>query len=147
MSPDDVVISGMAGRFPESENVEQLRQNLSNKVHMITEDDSRWKLEHPLIPKSIGKVKNLEKFDARFFGIPGKAVSVQDPGSRMLLEHTYEAFIDAGINPRSLRGRKIGVFIGNCASETEGLMMSEKYEVSEDTLLKIHNIFNILFER
>jgi fatty acid synthase len=40
---EDVVISGVAGYFPESENVYQLRNNLFNKVHMVTVDDRRWK--------------------------------------------------------------------------------------------------------
>jgi fatty acid synthase len=40
---EEVVISGLAGCFPESENVYQLRDNLFNKVDMVTEDDRRWK--------------------------------------------------------------------------------------------------------
>jgi acyl transferase domain-containing protein len=43
-SPDeDVVISGLAGYFPECENVYQLRDNLFNKVDMVTVDNRRWK--------------------------------------------------------------------------------------------------------
>lgn len=41
-NPDDVVISGMAGRFPESDNIYQFRDNLYNKVDMITQDTRRW---------------------------------------------------------------------------------------------------------
>jgi hypothetical protein len=41
---DDIVITGIAGRFPESENVYQFKDNLFNKVDMVTEDDRRWKL-------------------------------------------------------------------------------------------------------
>jgi fatty acid synthase len=40
---EDVVISGLAGYFPESENVYQLRDNLFNKVNMVTVDERRWK--------------------------------------------------------------------------------------------------------
>jgi fatty acid synthase len=40
---EEVVISGLAGCFPQSENVYQLRDNLFNKVDMVTEDDQRWK--------------------------------------------------------------------------------------------------------
>jgi len=43
-SGDDIVISGIAGYFPESENVYKFRDNLFNKVDMVTEDDRRWKL-------------------------------------------------------------------------------------------------------
>jgi fatty acid synthase len=40
---EEVVISGLAGCYPKSENVYQLRDNLFNKVDMVTEDDQRWK--------------------------------------------------------------------------------------------------------
>jgi fatty acid synthase len=41
---EEVVISGIAGCFPDSENVYQFRDNLINKVNMMTIDDRRWKL-------------------------------------------------------------------------------------------------------
>jgi acyl transferase domain-containing protein len=40
---EDIVISGISGCFPESENVYQLRDNLFNKVNMVTQDNQRWK--------------------------------------------------------------------------------------------------------
>lgn len=40
---DEVVIAGMSGRFPESNNLEELWENLINGVDMVTEDDRRWK--------------------------------------------------------------------------------------------------------
>jgi fatty acid synthase len=40
---EEVVISGIAGYFPESENVYQLQDNLFNKVNMVTQDNQRWK--------------------------------------------------------------------------------------------------------
>ncbi|XP_063988124.1 fatty acid synthase-like isoform X2 [Diachasmimorpha longicaudata] len=41
---DEIVISGIAGRFPESNNFNEFRDNLMNKVDLITDDDRRWKL-------------------------------------------------------------------------------------------------------
>lgn len=38
----EVVISGVGGKFPMSENIEHLRINLNNKVNMVTENESRW---------------------------------------------------------------------------------------------------------
>jgi fatty acid synthase len=40
---EEVVISGISGCFPLSENVYQLQDNLFNKVHMVTQDNQRWK--------------------------------------------------------------------------------------------------------
>jgi len=47
-------------------------------------------------PKRHGKLKDLTKFDAMFFGIHPKQANVMDPQLRMLLEVTYEALLDAG---------------------------------------------------
>ncbi|XP_046739715.1 fatty acid synthase-like isoform X2 [Diprion similis] len=116
---DEVVISGIAGRFPESNNLTQLQENLFNKVDLITDDDRRWKTDHPDIPQRTGKINNIGKFDARFFGVHFKEAHSMDPMARMLLEHTYEAIIDAGVHPRKLRGTNTGVFIGICFSDTE----------------------------
>ena len=52
-----------------------------------------------------------------------------DPMGRMLLEHTYEAIVDAGINPRHLRGSKTGVFLGLCFSESDKTWFYEKLQV------------------
>lgn len=41
---EEVVISGVAGYFPDSGNVYHLQENLMNKVDMVTDDDRRWKL-------------------------------------------------------------------------------------------------------
>jgi fatty acid synthase len=38
---EDVVISGMSGRFPESDSVDEFAHNLYNKVDMIV-GDWRW---------------------------------------------------------------------------------------------------------
>lgn len=41
--PDDIVISGVAGRFPECENVEQFCQSLFEGKDLVTENDRRFK--------------------------------------------------------------------------------------------------------
>ena len=40
--PDEVVVSGMSGRLPESETVEEFRQHLIQGDDMVTDDDRRW---------------------------------------------------------------------------------------------------------
>lgn len=52
-----------------------------------------------------------------------------DPMCRMLMEHAYEAIVDAGVNPCTLRGSNIGVFIGSSFSESEKTLFYEKPEV------------------
>lgn len=40
---EEVVIAGMSGKLPESENLEEFWANLIGGVDMVTADDRRWK--------------------------------------------------------------------------------------------------------
>lgn len=126
---DEVVITGLAGFFPDSENVRDFQEKLFDKVDLISDDDRRWKLEHPEIPQRTGKLVEIRKFDAAFFGVHFKQAHVMDPMCRMLLEKSFEAVLDAGINPRTLRGSRTGVFVGACFSESEKTWFYEKLQV------------------
>uniref|UniRef100_A0A1B0B9K0 Fatty acid synthase n=1 Tax=Glossina palpalis gambiensis TaxID=67801 RepID=A0A1B0B9K0_9MUSC len=123
---DDVVISGMAGKFPNCHNIDEYEYKLYNKIDMIDDDERRWRHFHPEIPKRSGKIYDLEKFDATFFGVHFKQSHTMDPQTRMLIEIAYEAVIDAGVNPKSLRGTRTGVYIGACVSESEKTWFYEK---------------------
>ncbi|CAO1403431.1 unnamed protein product [Diamesa serratosioi] len=116
---DEVVISGISGRFPNSNNMHEFSDNLYNKVDMVDDDERRWRHTNPEIPTRIGKVNNIEKFDANFFGVHLKQAHTMDPQCRILLEHAYEAILDSGVNPKSLKGSRTGVFIGACYNESE----------------------------
>lgn len=41
---DEVVISGLSGFYPDSDNVTDFAEKLFNKVDLISDDDRRWKL-------------------------------------------------------------------------------------------------------
>ncbi|XP_076458650.1 fatty acid synthase-like isoform X1 [Babylonia areolata] len=114
----EVVISGISGRLPESDNMEEFRQHLMNGEDMVTEDDRRWQPGLHGLPRRNGKLKDLSKFDAAFFGVSPRQADAMDPQLRLLLETSYECIVDAGINPQSIRGTKTGVFIGASFSES-----------------------------
>lgn len=42
MTGDEIVISGIAGKFPNSDNVKELQKNLLNKVDCTTDSKARW---------------------------------------------------------------------------------------------------------
>ncbi|CAL8264094.1 unnamed protein product [Arctogadus glacialis] len=114
---EDVVIAGMSGRLPESENLEEFWHNLFNGVDMVTEDDRRWKPGLYGLPKRNGKLKDISRFDAAFFGVHPKQAHTMDPQLRLMLEVSYEAIVDGGLNPTDLRGSRTGVYIGVSGSE------------------------------
>lgn len=62
-------------------------------------------VEHPEIPQRTGKLNEVNKFDAAFFGVHYKQAQTMDPMSRILLEKAYEAVVDAGMLNESPRKR------------------------------------------
>ncbi|XP_054742931.1 fatty acid synthase [Anastrepha obliqua] len=118
---DDIVITGFSGRLPESSSIEEFKRNLYDGVDLVNDDPRRWERGLYGLPERLGKIKadDLEVLDQQFFGVSAKQAECMDPQMRMLLECTYEAIIDAGINPAELRGTRTGVYIGVSNSETE----------------------------
>ncbi|XP_071653469.1 fatty acid synthase-like [Temnothorax longispinosus] len=122
---EEIVISGIAGRFPNSDNLKEFQENLFNKVDLGSSDHRRWNNSYYNMPHRIGQVNNIEKFDSEFFNIPATEAHIMEPMSRMLFEHTYEAIIDAGVNPKELRGTRTSVFTALSTSETQSYFSSK----------------------
>ncbi|XP_050425474.1 fatty acid synthase [Adelges cooleyi] len=127
---DEIVISGFSGSFPNSDGLPNFAENLFNKVDLISDDDRRWTIGHPEIPQRTGKLNEVNKFDAAFFGIHYKQAHTMDPMCRIILEKAYEAIMDSGYSPKSLKGSKTGVFVGACFSESEKTWFYERLQVN-----------------
>ncbi|MEU4645159.1 type I polyketide synthase, partial [Micromonospora sp. NPDC023814] len=63
-----------------------------------------------------GFLYDAADFDAEFFGISPREAVAMDPQQRLLLETSWEAFEHGGIAPASMRGQKVGVFVGTAAN-------------------------------
>ncbi|MBF6059307.1 SDR family NAD(P)-dependent oxidoreductase [Nocardia terpenica] len=59
-----------------------------------------------------GFLSDAAGFDAAFFAISPREALAMDPQQRILLETCWEAIEHAGIEPGSLRGDSVGVFVG-----------------------------------
>uniref|UniRef100_H2Z2A8 Fatty acid synthase n=1 Tax=Ciona savignyi TaxID=51511 RepID=H2Z2A8_CIOSA len=138
---DSVVITGVSGRFPESENVAEFWENLLNKVDMVTEDGRRWKPGLWGMPKRSGKLKNLDKLDASFFDIHPKQANNMCPQLRTLLEVTYEAIENAGVNPAHLAGTRTG-WVGITTAEVKETLTRD-HETTEGYTMT--GTFNSMF--
>lgn len=97
---------------------------------MVDENEKRWPHYSDEIPKRMGTIDGLEKFDATFFGVAYKQANTMDPQGRLLIETAYEAILDAGVCPKSLRGSNTGVYIGACFAETEKTFLFDKKTAS-----------------
>lgn len=96
---------------------------------MVEESEVRWPKYHAEIPARMGLIKHIEKFDATFFGVPFKQTNTMDPQCRLLIETAYEAILDAGVCPKTVRGSKTGCFMGACFGESEKTFFYEPSKV------------------
>ncbi|XP_065216376.1 fatty acid synthase-like [Planococcus citri] len=113
--PNGVVISGISGAFPNSENVEEFKENLLAGNDMIS-SLTRSKAEGI----KVGLVKTIDRFDYSFFRITHNQAKCMTIGARMLLEKTFEAILDAGYNPEEIKGKNIAVICGVWDTNDEG---------------------------
>jgi fatty acid synthase len=84
---------------------------------MVDLSENLWPTSNFKIPKYSGVMPNTREFDYSFFGVSSIMLQFADPKANMLLERSFEAIMDAGINPKSLNGSNIGVFVGGSLAE------------------------------
>jgi len=79
----------------------------------------------------MGIINNVEKFDGDSFGVSFELAHAFLPETRHLLECSYETLIDAGFNPKQLRGKNTAVIIATCYPESQAKMLYENLEVEK----------------
>ena len=65
----------------------------------------------------------FDQFDAAFFRISPVEAQLLDPQQRLILETSWRAIEDAGMDPEGLRGTRTGVYAGISNNEYRGLIL------------------------
>lgn len=125
-SNDAIAIIGLAGRYPDAEDVHQFWENLKEGKESIQHIPSdRWNWEEYFVPhesyssnqnKSYSKwggfLSGFNEFDSLFFHIsPRESLSI-DPHERLFLQCSWEVMEDAGYTQKKLEKYHVGVFVG-----------------------------------
>ncbi len=110
-----IAIVGMGCAVPGARDVGELwaliRDNV-DAIAQVPEDrlrdtgKTRW-----------GGAVEVHEFDTAFFGIAPRDAAHIDPQHRLLLETTWQALEEGGLNPQQLAGSDTGVFIGISGSD------------------------------
>lgn len=115
MAEDEIAIIGMAGRFPESETLEEFWNHLMEGKDLISRNQKIIEKNGYARVGAYGKVKDQYGFDAEFFKMNEKEAIETDPQERMLLQLVYEALENAAVVVQG--ENRIGIICG--AKENE----------------------------
>ncbi|MCX8131319.1 MAG: SDR family NAD(P)-dependent oxidoreductase, partial [Clostridia bacterium] len=120
--PAAIAVVGIAGQFPDAEDVNIFWNNMENGhdgVHELSRtylDQSRYydcrKQAGKTYCKWGGILEGRDCFDPLFFNISPREAESMNPHQRLIMQESWKALEDAGYNPKSLAGSQVGVFIG-----------------------------------
>ena len=128
---DRIAIVGMACRFPGAADLSSFWDRLAAGADAVTDGrpgPGPWRDLDPdtdadnAAYRGGGYVGGIDEFDARFFSIRPIEARTMDPQQRMLLETSWQALEDAGMNPDRLRGSRTGVYVGISGCEYRDVM-------------------------
>ncbi len=121
---EPVAIIGMACRFPGADDYDAYWRLLATGTMVRTEGmigpKSPGRMGQFLeLPDQLGElihhaafIEHIDKFDSEFFRIAPVEAQLLDPQQRLMLETSWRALEDAGIDPDTLKGTRTGVYGG-----------------------------------
>ena len=146
---DELVVIGMAGRFPGADNIDELWENILNKQCNISHfsSDCNENLLNAKPDGSLNKyvgargvINDVDKFDYQFFNISKVEAELMDPQQRVFLECAWEALEDGGCT-KLLDQYKIGVFASQGISTymVNNLLKNGKIQEDYNNIAVINN--------
>ncbi|WP_269900161.1 type I polyketide synthase [Paenalcaligenes faecalis] len=139
-----VAIIGCSFRLPNNTNKNNYWQRVNGGEDLVTQVESnRWSFDTYLHPSkshpgtsytfAAGSLGDVSLFDPAFFGISPREAALMDPQQRHLLKLSWEAIEDAGIAPSTLRGQRVGVYIGLSSNDYAFRMADDNNAVDSST--------------
>ena len=133
-SVEPIAIVGMACRFPGANDLDTFWNLLTEGKNAVTEyvpgaEAGRFGeiFRHTEVPDDACRfgafVDDIDQFDAGFFRISPVEADYLDPQQRMMLEMSWVALEDAGIDPNGLKGSMTGVYSGISNDEYRMLVL------------------------
>ena len=107
-----IEVVGMACRSAGANNITDLWDSLLRGVDSVVDAPSNGRGKFPG-----GYMSDVFGFDNTFFGISGAEANHMNLSQRLCMEVAWEALEDAGIDPLSIKGKNVGVFVGISDSE------------------------------
>ncbi|XP_065212158.1 fatty acid synthase-like [Planococcus citri] len=113
----ETVISGVSGRFPNCESVPEFQTQLYAGKSFMSLQHNKWPINYryqytdTVLPSATGKFRYVKEFDPVVFKVNNAVAECTDIINRKVLEPSFEAIMDAGINPYDLNGRHIAVYM------------------------------------
>ena len=132
----EIAVVGMACRFPGAEDINAFWQNLEAGVESVAASRAESEKFKGMVGdvgsqeaylRNGGYVDAIDQFDAKFFRIRPIEARMMDPRQRFLLETCWEALESAAIDPETLRGGRVGVYVGLGASEYRDMVNAGGY--------------------
>ena len=128
--PEPIAIIGMAGQFPDADDLEEFWANLAagrDSVREVPAERWDWRARFssdrraPLRSYSRwgGFLRDPAGFDPLFFRCTPREADLMDPHQRLFLMAAWRALEDAGYADRALDDTRCGVFAGCCAGDYE----------------------------
>ena len=120
---EPIAIVGMACKFPGASDLDSFWRLLIEGGNAVTEGvpgSGMGRLGEIISDPQVRNeacrygafVDDIDRFDASFFRISPVEAEMLDPQQRMMLETTWQALEDAGIDPEGLKGSRTGVYTG-----------------------------------
>ena len=115
-----VAVIGMAGRFPDADDIDSFWSNIADGVESLRSFTREQLQAAGVDPASMDKTNfvpkrslldGVEDFDARYFGFTPREAEITDPQQRVLLECAHDALEMAGHGDAE-NSRSVGVFVG-----------------------------------